>query len=265
MKRIPLLSTLSCLLLALACKTAGPRVAPAAAAASDPLAAYLGELRLLRHDAEASRIQLDARSRPAEGCAVAVRVQAAAFQKGSARLVLETLGTPRVREERVACKRMQPTLELTISGFPASAGVAELTARLDAVLQTPEAYLAAKGVRFDLAPAGMPTEVASREISATSAEASLARRVTVWPLPLLAVDPWYHDRSGRVHQQSEVDLDAVVGSDGRLYKPKIKTTLSDTHASCVLRPLPLWRFTPARRTDAPVAARVALRPVLYIY
>jgi hypothetical protein len=265
MKRIPLLSMLSCVLLAVACRTTGPRVGPATTAAPDPLAAYVGELRLLRHDAEKAQVQLDARSRPAEGCAVAVRVQAAAFMKGSARLVLETLGTPRVREQRVGCNRMQPALELTISGFPTNTSAAELTARLDGLLQTPEAYLATKNVRFDLAPGTAPTEVASQEVFATSVEASLGRRVTVWPLPLLAVDPWYHESSGRIRQQSEVELDAIVGSDGRLYKPKIRTSLGDAHARCVLRALPLWRFTPARRTDVPVAARVALRPVLHIY
>ncbi len=265
MKRIPLLSTLSCVLLAVACKTAGPRVAPATTAPKDPLAAYVGELRLLRHGAEKGKLRLDARSRPAGACAVAVRVRAAAFVKGSAQLSLETLGTPRVREERVSCKRIQPQLELVVSGFSASPDAAELTARLDAILQTPEAYLASKNVRFDLAPGEVPAQVASQEVFATAVETSLGRRVTAWPLPLLSVDPWYRERSGRIRQQSEVELDAVVGTDGRLHKPRIRTTLSDVHASCVLRALPLWRFTPARRADALVAARVALRPVLHIY
>ena len=234
MKRIPLLSTLSCVLLAVACKTAGPRVAPTATATADPLAAYVGELRLLRHGAETAKLELKVRARAADGCAVAVRVRAAAFVKGSARLFLETLGTPRVREQRVSCKRMRPELELTVSGFAASTGATELKARLDEILQTPEAYLASKNVRFDLAPGAAPAEVASQEVFASAVEISLGRRVTAWPQPLLSVDPWYQDRSGRIHQQSEVELDAVVGSDGRLHGTHVRTPLSDAHASCVL-------------------------------
>ena len=265
MKRRSLLYVLPFVFLAPACKTAGPRVAPAATAASDPVAAYVGELRLLRHNGAKGKIQLDARSLPAEGCAVAVRVRAAALVKGSAHLSLETLGTPRLRERRADCRRMQPQLELAISGFAASAELAEVTARVDGILQTPEAYLAAQGIRFDLAPGEVSSEVASREVFATNAESRLARLVTTWPLPLLSVDPWYRDPSGRIRQQSEVALEAVVGSDGRLHRPALRTTLSDVHASFVLRSLPLWRFTPARRADAPIATRVALSPVLHIY
>jgi hypothetical protein len=265
MKRRSLLYLLSFVLLAPACKTAGPRVAPETTAAPDPLLAYVGELRLLRHDADKGKIQIDARSRLVEGCAVAVRVRAAAFVKGSAHLSLETLGTPRLRERRVDCKRMQPELELAISGFAANPEPSELTARVDGILQTPEAYLASQSVRFDLAPGEVPAEVACREVFATGAETTLARSVTAWPIPLLSVDPWYHDPGGRIRQQSEVELDAVVGGDGRLHRPRLRTTLGDVHASSVLRSLPLWRFTPARRADAPVAARVALRPVLHIY
>ncbi len=265
MNRVPLLFTLSLVLIAFACKTAGPRVAPAAGPSADPLAGYVGELRLLRHSAENAKLELESRSHPADGCAVAVRVRAAAFVKGKARLVLESLGTPRVREQRVSCKRLQPELELTVSGFSASVAPAELRARLDGFLQTPEAYLASRNVRFDLAPAGEPSEVASQETFATAAEASLGRRVTTWPVPLLSIDPWYRERSGRVHQQSELELDAVVGSDGRLHRSKLRTSLSDAQASGAMAALPLWRFTPARRGEVPVAARVSIRPVLQVY
>lgn len=265
MKRIPLLSTLSLVFLAVGCRTAGPRVAPTAAAPPDLLASYVGELRLLRQGAEKPKVELDTRARPPQGCAVAVAIRSAALVKGSARFSLETLGTPRVREQRVVCRRLQPQVELTLTGFSGSPEAALVKARVDAILQTPEAYLESRNVRFDLAPGVSPTEVASREVFATRAEATLGARVTTWPLPLLTVDPWYRDRSGRIRQQSEVEVDAVVGSDGRLHQPRVRTPLGAAHASCVLRPLPLWRFTPARREDKPVAARVALRPVLHIY
>jgi hypothetical protein len=81
---------------------------------------------------------------------------------------------------------------------------------------------------------------------------------------VLAVDPWYHDPSGRVHQEGEVQLDAVVGADGRLYRPQLRTGLATAQEQAVLRTLPLWRLEPARRGDEAVAARVALQPILHI-
>jgi len=46
-------------------------------------------------------------------------------------------------------------------------------------------------------------------------------------------------------------VNAIVGTDGRLHQPQVRTPLSDAHASCALRPLPLWRFTPARLATSP--------------
>ncbi len=263
MKRSAMLSLLPLLVLGTACRTAAPRAA-ATTAVPDPLRPYVGELRLLRHDAEKAGIRIDARAPLARRCAVAVRVRAAAFEKGAARFSLETLGVPRVNGRGLDCRRLRPEVELTLPGLSASSAPADLKARIDGILQTPEAFLASEGVGFDLAPGDVPAEVACREVFATGGESRLARGVTTWPVPLLSVDPWYHDPSGRVRQQSEVELDAVVGGDGRIHRPHLRTALSDAYARCVLRPLPLWRFRPARRAEAPVAARLALRPVLRI-
>ncbi len=264
MKRF-LLSILLYALVASACKTAGTPVPARPATAPDWLHAYVDQLRLLRHDGAKSRIRLAAREPAVDGCAVAVRVRAAVLDKGSARFALETLGEPRLRDHRAQCRRLQPELEVVIAGFAATAGPDEMTARIDGVLQTAEAYLASKGIRFDLAPGDVPAEVACREVFATTAEGTLGRQVSAWPLPLLSIDPWYHDRSGRVRHEGEVAMDAIVGSDGRLHRPHLRTSLSDVHESAVLRALPLWRFTPARRADVSVPARIAVQPVLHIY
>ena len=160
---------------------------------------------------------------------------------------------------------MQSVLDLTVSGFSANPSAAELVPRIDVFLQSPETYLASQGVRFDLAAGDAPAEAASRETFATNDEARLARSVTAWPVALVSVDPWYRDPARRTRQQSEIDLEAVVGGDGRLYRPRLRTGLAEAHARAVLRSLPLWRFAPARRGDAPLAARVSLRPVLHIY
>jgi TonB family protein len=79
------------------------------------------------------------------------------------------------------------------------------------------------------------------------------------------VDPWYHDSSGRLRQEGEIELEAVVGTDGRLHEPRVRTGVSPAHERAVLRVLPLWRFEPARRGEEPIAARILLRPVFRIY
>jgi len=195
-----------------------------------------------------------------------VRVRSAAFDKDTARFALETVGVPRLHNHAADCRKLQPQVDLVIAGLTASAPPAEVNARVDAVLQTAEAYLGASGVRFDRAATAPPDEVATpTEVVASPEEHVLGRQVTAWPQPLLCVDPWYRDPSGKVKYQGQIDMDAVVGSDGRLYRPRFKTSLSDLHQTAVVRSLPLWRFEPARRGPATVAARVAVQPVLYIY
>jgi hypothetical protein len=247
------------------CKTAGPRAAPGGPAAIDPLRKYVDELRLLRDKGDKRRAQIDVREALAGGCSVAVRVRAAAFDRGTARFSLETLGLPKVGRLVSTCRRLHPEIELSVTGVPAGAAASELVARIDAVLQTPEAFLAAKGVRFDRPAGEDPAEAASRESFATGGETLLGRHVTAWPVALLSVDPWCRDPAGRVRQQSEVEVDAVVGTDGRLHRPQLRTALGDVYAAAVVRSLRLWRFEPAHRGDATLAARIALRPVLHVY
>jgi hypothetical protein len=246
------------------CRSAGPRLTAAAPAAPNALAAYVDELRLLRHDAAKPRIRIAEREHPSGAQAVAVRVRAAAFARDGARFSLETIGVPKLHDRRAQWRRVQPELELVVSGLSAGSDPARVTARVDELLETPEAYLAANGIRFDRPAGEVPAEVASREVAATSAEHSLGRQLTAWPLPLLSVDPWYHDRSRRVKHEGEIEMEAVVGTDGRLHRPRVRTSLSELHQGAVLRALPLWRFEPARRAEVPVPAAVALRPVLHI-
>jgi outer membrane biosynthesis protein TonB len=58
---------------------------------------------------------------------------------------------------------------------------------------------------------------------------------------------------------------AVVGSDGRIYKPVVKASVDRAHDAAIQNALPFWRFEPARRADAPVGARVSLEIVLRVY
>jgi hypothetical protein len=139
-----------------------------------------------------------------------------------------------------------------------------VTDRVDEVLLTPEAYLKARGTAFDR-PAAAPAEVASRLTDASDDERKAARAVVTWPQPVLSVDLLSRAPKKRAHYERLVDFEAVVGTDGRLYRPRVKSSLDPAQEQAVLAVLPLWRLEPARRASGPVAARVAAQVALRIY
>ena len=250
--------------LAPACKTA-PKAPPAAPAPPpEALRPYQDALRVLPHQGDVRVLTLGAGQRLVGTCDVAVRVRSVAFEKGEARFALENLGQPKVGEQVVACKRTEPAIQLALTGFPTGPATSEVAARIDEVLLTPEAYLKAKGTAFDHPPEA-PTEVASSLTDANDGERKLARRVVAWPRLLLSVDPTYRAPKKSAHFERLVAIEAVVGTDGRLYRPVVKTSLGSAHEAIVLSVLPLWRFDPARRADAPVGARVSLELRLRVY
>jgi hypothetical protein len=108
-------------------------------------------------------------------------------------------------------------------------------------------------------------EIASPDVHSAATESVLGRKVKAWPKVLLSVSPYVHAPSGRLRQESEVEFDAVVGTDGRVHDPKLKTALSESHQAVVLTALSRWRYEPARTADAPVAARISSRLNLRLY
>lgn len=257
------LAVLAVVLLSGACKTAGPRTAPATAPGGDPLRRYVGDVRVLRYRADQKQITATAKQRLTGECDMVVRVRSAAFQKRGALFSLDTIGRPSVAGREPRCRGVQPAIQLVVADV--SAASSDLAGRVDAVLQTPEAYLRAKGVAFDRAESGPPREVASPDVLAPAVEAGLGRKVTAWPKVLLSVSPFAHDPSGRLRQESEVEFDAVVGTDGRVHDPRLKTALSPAHQELVLGALSRWRYEPAHTATAPVAARISSRLALRIY
>ncbi len=260
-----LLAFLALVALAPACKTAGPKGPLGPPVLPEPLGEYTGELRILRHEDGKKTLKARPGETPSGGCHVAVQVRAVALEKGTARFSLDTVGLPKVRGQATRCRKAQPRLTLIVEGLAAGADPSTVRARLDTMLQTPEGYLETKGVEFDRSPGEVPTEVASREVFSGTTEQNLGRLVTAWPEVLLSVDPWYYDSSGRLRQEGEVELEAVVGTNGRLHEPRVRTGLSSSYERTVLRVLPLWRFEPARRGEEPIGARILLRPIFRIF
>jgi hypothetical protein len=252
-------------LAAASCRSAGPKgPPPAAGPAPDVVAPYVGQIRILRHKGDERTLTVRVGERFGGDCDLAVRVRTAIFDRGTARFSLLTVGLPNVAGRGSVCREVYAGTQLAVSGFPAAPAASEVAARLDELLQTPEAFLRAKGQAFDLPPGKTPAQVASQDPVAKSEERVLASKVTAWPKLLLSVDARASDITGRVRHQGEVEFDALVGDDGRLHEPKVRTPLSEAHQDAVLAALSLWRYEPARRGDERVGARIRGRLVLRI-
>jgi len=262
MKR-SLRGALALVLLTAACRSAGPKIT-GPAPGRDPLRAYVGDVRVLRGRADEKTVTVSAKDRLSGDCDMAVRVRSAGFDKRGATFSLETVGRPAVGGHEPHCKTIQPTIQLVVAGVSASS--ADLGSRVDAVLLTPEGYLKAKGISFDRAASSAAIkDVASPDVLAPAPEATLGRKVKDWPKLLFSVNPYVRDSSGHIKQESEVEFDAVVGTDGRVHDPKLKTTLNQTHQDLVLSALSRWRYEPARTAEAPIASRISSRMALRIY
>jgi hypothetical protein len=259
---------LLCLALAVSlsgCRSAG-KTAPQGPAAPLPdfLNAYVGQRRVLLGEGEARTITRGKGTATAKGaCDVAVEIQRVTLGASGLRLAVETLGAPRIGGARAGkgCSKVPHFRNVDVDGVSAGTPPDQVAAALDPLLATPEAYLTSHGTPFDLAAAKSVPKVAARPApQGDDEERRLGRQVTTWPKPQLSVDPVYYDLSGKSHYQSELAFDAIVGPDGRLYQPQLRTGLGQSHEQLVLRALSLWRYEPARNKGGePVAAHVADR------
>lgn len=247
------------------CRTAGPDTPPGFADPAELLRPWVDRVLVLRHYGDEQSVSLRPGEREAGDCDVIVRVRSVAFERGTARLSLLTLGLPIVKGRRPRCGEPRSGMQLALEGFGGAPEASTVQARLDALLQTPEAYLASRRVDFE-APAAEPlAQIASPGSDGPTAEVLLGRQVVAWPEPLLESEVWYHDTSGRVRHLGQVEVDAVVGADGRLHEVEARTGLAEGQRQALLSGLELWRFQPATTGDGPVAARVGLTPVLRIF
>ncbi len=242
------------------CRSAG-KATPQGPAAPVPdfLNAYVGQRRVLVHQGAARTIVAGKGGAPAGTCDVAVEVQRLSLGPGGLRLVVETLGVPRLGDGAggKGCKGVPHVRTIDVAGVTGTTTPDAVAAAVDPLLPTPEAYLAAHGAPFDLPAAKTPPTVAARPApQGNDDERRLGRQVTTWPKLLLAVDPVFYDLSGKPHYQSELVFDGIVGADGRLYTPQLESALGQTHERVVMGALTFWRYEPARKGTDPVAAHV---------
>jgi hypothetical protein len=248
-----------------ACRSGGPKTPAGPAALPQPLAEYQGAYRVLPHEGDERRVQSRPGTSLSGSCDVVVHVRQVGLDGGVARFSLDNVGLPKVQGKAPDCERAQPGLMLLVEGLPEDMEASQVKARVDQMLQTPEAYLASKGVIFDLPEGGEPVDIAALEVFSGSDERNRGRHVKTWPQPIMTVDPWYHSGSDKIRQEGQVEVEVVVGTDGRVHDSTVKTGMGTSHELAVKRVLPLWRFEPARGPDGPVAARIMIEPVLRIF
>lgn len=240
---------------------------PAAGPGTDFLRAYVGQQRVLRFQGDQERVAVKKKDRPQlpGTCDAAVQVRSAVLEKGVSRLVLETLGAAGAEKAQPRCRRIPATITLSLTGFAGDSG--PVVGRLDQVLPTPEGYLRAYGTPFDRAAGSEPALAASsvNQTNATDQERRLEGRLTAAPRKLFWVDPIYRDPRGAVQYEGEVEIEGVVGVDGRLYRTRVRGSLDKAHVAAVQRVLPMWRFEPARTGKDLTPAHVLSRLIFRIY
>lgn len=190
-------------------------------------------------------------------CDLAVIVEAATWDRGTMRFDLEDVGHPWVaggqRVQGRSCKSVYSNTVLEISGFKRNEQPDSLRAVVSEILLTPEQYLIAHGVSFDLAQ-GPDDEVAIRTPPPTQA-----------PKTLLAVDPTFSEEARQLKYQGTLLLNVIVGTDGRPHKVRVARPLGKGLDEMAVKVLPMWRFEPARQQEKAVAAEIRVEVSFNLY
>lgn len=232
---------------------------------ADPLRQFVGQKMVLRHFGDDKEATLKRGDQPKGGCDMAVQVAAATASGDNVRFTLDPLGRIRIGGNVVGkCGGQPAQIVLNVKGVD-PARPDEWRDVLAPALLSPEGYLAAHGRPLAFAPEPEPKLAASGGTTGgDSEERRLGRKVTAWPRPVLSVEPAVRS-GGKVKHEGELEFVAVVGSDGRVFRPEVKTPLSDEHMRYVATVLQVWRFEPAKEGEKPVPARYEGRTTFKIY
>ena len=121
------------------------------------------------------------------------------------------------------------------------------------VLQTPEAYLAAYGVVWDLPPSSENESVVDFPHAGLKA-----------PEVLLSVDPYYSDANRKAHIEGTVTVECVIGTDGLVHAPVIQKGLTEELNKLALDAMTFWRLRPVSDGSRAVAARVPVQIAFHL-
>lgn len=196
-----------------------------------------------RGDEEGIKLKKSELNQLKGSCDIAVLVQDGDWTRGKVRLTLRKIGTPSVlNNPRPNCHVEYRAIAFELSGLAPDDPADTLLASIHQILQTPEQYLASKGLPFDLPPGSDDEDVPKQEPTVTH------------PVCLLKVDGVYTDIARQKRLSGAVRLAFIIGTDGRVHKPRVVRGLGSGLDENALRVLPLWRFQPAHQDGRPVAS-----------
>ena len=215
---------------------------------------FVGQKLMLLHlgDVAGAKIKKKDLATVKGSCDVAVLVRKASFDKGRARLELQDIGTPYMRGARNECKQIRDGFSLEITGFAPDDTADSVAASVRQLLLTPEQYLVAHGVAFDLPPS--PDNEQPIKLSANNS-----------PKVLISVDPTYSEEGRREKYQGTIVFQLVIGSDGRIHKATIDRGIGHGLDENALQVLSMWRFDPARDGGKPVATSTRVEISFHLY
>jgi len=225
----------------------------------DYLHSLVGQKLILRHfgDVREVKIKKDKLAGLQGTCDVAVLVKDARWDNDRARLQWEQIGLPDVSgQPRGVCKDtvVFDQGEIKVTGFGSAESSDSLAASLSLILQTPEQYLAAAGIRFDL-----PPEPDIENPGPPPAPPFSRPRV------LLTVNPAFSNEARSAKYQGSLTISVYVGTDGRIHRPSIARKLGLGLDENALNVLPLWRFEPARKLDKAFALQQSVEIAFHLY
>ena len=182
-------------------------------------------------------------------------MRAAEWEKNKVKLHWDELGTPMIAGKPYPqCPGQMMGYGLVkIEGFKPNESAESFARSLSVILQTPEQYLAAAGVQFDLPPQPIAGDLKEPEQPFTRARA------------LLTVNPTFSDEARRAKYQGIVKIALYVGADGRVYKPSVSRRLGMGLDEMALAVLPLWRLEPARKQNQPTATPMSIEISFNLY
>jgi TonB family protein len=173
-------------------------------------------------------------------CDIAVQVAKAAWNRGTVHIGFRLIGFPSATEKPSGHCSGRFTTELEIAGFSADELPDSLSAAVAVILQTPEQYLNAVGVPFNL-----PRQ--------SDDETRPTRGYKVPPKVLLKVEPSYSNAARQSRTEGSARFAIVVGTDGRPHSPRVLNGIGYDLEGNALRAISMYRFEPARELDKPVS------------
>ena len=212
----------------------------------DYLRSLIGQGLILRHYAGSQNIRARQKdlSHLRGGCDEAVKVVGVVSDGSSIQFQLRNIGTPIIVKKEKGCTRDSLDVYLlSITELVPN----ETQNAIASVLQTPEAYLASYGVKFDHTDSlddAQPVNYPGPGLTA--------------PKPVLTVNPYYSDASRKARREGTVAVRCVIGTDGRIYSPFIEKGVTEELDKLALDALSFWRLEPVRQGPRPVAAKVPI-------